>query len=243
MSVDLEMRVDALIVQFLEEGSTEGCSARYEKASTSVTSRCSPSRPYRSAYTICSVRTADKVGPMMAGTALHNLLHRKAKSKPRPITWIKLNRTRVYVHLVIPPCFKCGSPNAEIVWFNCQSGGCVAWGVGMIFARRVAEGAAVTSPRGSLWLMWTAQPEHENRVRIARANSREHNSHATFRGSSQIRLSMFGQELDRLHRYSGWTPTSRSIDRHSAFPKCRTPTRACQPGASRIGTPAIRLRA
>ena len=57
----------------------------------------------------------------MAETALHKLLHGK-KGKSGPVVWIKINRNRAYRHLVVPPCFKCDSADAEIVWFNCQSG-------------------------------------------------------------------------------------------------------------------------
>jgi hypothetical protein len=56
-------------------------------------------------------------------TALGKLLSPKKKAGPRPVQWIKLNRRRIYHRLVIPPCFVCGSETAEVVWFNCKTGG------------------------------------------------------------------------------------------------------------------------
>ena len=64
MSAELElgMRVDALIVKFLEEeGTTVGCS-RWVRKNLDLGARCSPSRPYQSGCTPCFVRLGDKVG-------------------------------------------------------------------------------------------------------------------------------------------------------------------------------------
>jgi hypothetical protein len=59
----------------------------------------------------------------MTSPALRKLLSPKKKAEPRPIQWIKLNRNRCYHRLVIPPCFVCGSETAEVIWFNCKTGG------------------------------------------------------------------------------------------------------------------------
>jgi hypothetical protein len=71
----------------------------------------------------------------MSSTALKKLLTPKGES--RPVQWIKLNRNRCYHRLVIPPCFVCGSETAEVVGFNCRSGGvrCLA-----CFDKVVADG-------------------------------------------------------------------------------------------------------
>ena len=65
MSAELElgMRVDALIVKFLEEeGTTVGCSCWIRKNLDLSELKVLASRPYQSGYTPCFVRLADKVG-------------------------------------------------------------------------------------------------------------------------------------------------------------------------------------